>query len=441
MHWTSDDRLADLVQRLAGDTPLPLMRRVRTLGGTPAVADVAAEVGAEVRRLLGSTGPVAAGTPVAVGVGSRGIANIALIVKTVVDELIAAGFAPFVVPAMGSHGGGTAEGQTEVLTGYGITPDYLGVPIRATMETVVIGEVDGVPVHLDRNVAEAGRALLVARVKPHTDFRGPIESGAAKMAAIGLGKQAGAQAIHTRGVPGLRDVMPAVGRFTARHVLVGALTLVENEFDQTCLVRALTADEIGGPVEEALLQKARACLPKLPAADIDVLVVEQMGKDISGVGLDPNVTGRWLVNGSDEPDDGPWVRSLVVLRVTESSHGNAIGMGLADFVPARFAQQVDVVQSYVNVLTAGWAGLRRGRLPMVLPTDHDVVIAAAMASGRGGDPRIVWIRDTLHTRVCAVSKALWDTAQADPGLELFGPQFALPFDDSGALAAFTERTQ
>ncbi|WP_432824615.1 hypothetical protein [Dactylosporangium sp. CA-092794] len=437
MRWSVDDRLTGLVEQYTGGLRLPPMRRARSLRASEEVPDVAEAVSAEVRRLLAGAGGDGGGAPIAVGVGSRGIAGIALIVRTVVAELAAAGFAPFVVPAMGSHGGATAPGQAEVLAGYGITEEYLGVPIRATMDTVVIGEVGGVPVHLDRNVAEAGRALLVARIKPHTDFHGPIESGAAKMAAIGLGKRAGAQAIHRLGVPGLRDVMPRIGRYIAARVLLGALTVVENEFDRTGVVRALRPEEIGAAGESELLELARAGLPRLPAGDLDVLVVDRMGKDVSGVGLDPNVTGRWLVNGVPEPP-GRQIRSLAVLSLSEASHGNAIGVGLADFVPARLVEQVDVEQSYVNVLTAGWAGLGRGRLPMVLPTDRDAVTTAVMASGRHDRPRIVWIRDTLHTRVCAVSEALWPEIGADAELELFGPAFPLPFDDTGRLAGFTD---
>jgi hypothetical protein len=435
-----DDRLSALVGQYTAGVRLPLMRQVRSCRTVAAIHDVDAEVSAEVRRLIAAFEGDAGGAPVAVAVGSRGITNMALIVRTVVAELVAAGFAPFVVPAMGSHGGATAEGQLNVLAGYGITEEYLGVPIRATMETVVIGEVDGVPVHLDRNVAEVGRALLVARIKPHTDFRGTIESGAAKMAAIGLGKRAGAQAIHRLGVPGLRDVMPAIGRFISSRMLLGAVTVVENDFDQISLVRALMPDEIGAAGEAELLAVARAGLPRLPVDDIDVLIVDQMGKDVSGVGLDPNVTGRWLINGISETG-GPQIRSLAVLRVSQTSHGNATGIGLADFVPSRLVEQIDLEQSYVNVLTAGWAGLQRGRLPMVLPTDRDVVATAAVASGRHDNPRIVWIRDTLHTRFCGVSEALWEDIGSDPELELFGPTYPLPFTAAGDLAAFTDEPE
>jgi hypothetical protein len=432
MRWPNDGRLSAVVDRCAAGITLPTMRSVRWRADAVRVADVAAAVTAEMDGLLSLAKDEPKGGSIAVAVGSRGVANIEIVVRTVVTRLRAAGYDPFIVPAMGSHGGATAAGQAEVLASYGITEANIGAPVRATMDTVVIGEVDGVPVHLDSHVAEAGRALLVCRIKPHTDFSGSIESGAAKMAAIGLGKQSGAQAIHRLGILGLRQTMPAVARIIASRVLLGALTLVENQFDETALVRALRPTEIGSHAETELLELARAALPNLPSEDIDVLIVDEMGKDISGAGLDPNVTGRWLVNGLPEPGHRQ-VRCLAVLGLTEASHGNAIGIGLADFIPARLAEQIDLEPFYMNVLTAGWAGLRRGRLPLVLPTDLDVVRAALAASGRGHDARVVWIRDTLHTGVCSVSRALWSELESKPELSLVGTEYELPFDADGGL--------
>ncbi|GAA5187166.1 hypothetical protein GCM10023322_34900 [Rugosimonospora acidiphila] len=452
--WTSDPRRSDLVARVGARVRLPSMRLVRRRGAPSRIADLDGVARAEVRRAIGGaagiggprrgaagigaaeSGAAGDGAPVAVAVGSRGIAHLAELVAAAVDELRRAGFAPFIVPAMGSHGGGTAEGQAAVLAGYGITEQRLGVPVRAGMDTEVVGEVDGVPVHLDRYVARAGRAFLVARVKPHTDFRGGIESGAAKLAAIGLGKQAGAQELHGRGIEGLRETMPAVGRYLADRYLLGALAVVEDEFDETLVVRGLVPGDIGRAGERELLELARRSLPRLPVeGGIDVLVVSRMGKDISGTGMDPNVIGRWLVPGLAEPDPAP-VRAVVALNLTEASHGNAIGVGLADFVPARLVSGIDLDAFYLNVMTAGWAGLRRGRLPVVLPTDRDAIVAALAVCGpeAARRPRLVWIRDTLHTQVCAVSEALW--SGLDDGVEPdAGEPFALPFDAHGALPA------
>jgi hypothetical protein len=439
MRWPADPGLTEVLRRVSAAVRLPRMSMVSRRGTPAHIDDLETEVRGVVRRLAGDApgGDVpGGGAEIAVGVGSRGIAGIGRIVAAAVGELRRAGFRPFIVPAMGSHGGGTAQGQREVLASYGITAESHGVPVRATMRTVVVGEVAGTPVHLDRNVAAAGRAILIARVKPHTDFRGHIESGAAKMAAIGLGKQAGAQALHGQGIEGLRTVMPAIGRFVADRYLLGAVVVVEDEFDQTMTVQGLAPAEIGRDGEAALLTVARAALPRLPVAAMDVLVVDRMGKDISGTGLDPNVIGRFLVPELPEPQPAP-VRAIVVLDLTAASHGNAIGVGLADFIPERLVSRIDLSAFYVNVLTSGWAGLRRGRLPMVVPTDRDAILAAVAVCGPDAATaaRIVWIQDTLHTATCAVSEALWPVVADDPDLRLVGEPFALTFDASGRLSA------
>jgi hypothetical protein len=410
--------------------PLGLVRRTTTPGR---LDDVGGAARAAVGRIVAASGPTRG--PVAVGVGSRGIAGLHEIVTAVIGELRTAGFEPFVVPAMGSHGGGTAEGQREVLAGYGISERALGVPIRATMETEVVGEVEGLPVHVDRHVVEAGRALLVSRVKPHTDFRGRIESGAAKMAAIGLGKQPGAAALHALGVPGLRDLMPAVGRFVAARFLLGAVAIVENEFDETESITGLLPADVGAAREAELLEQARTSLPRIPFDELDVLVVEQIGKDISGTGMDPNVIGRWLMAGLEEPSPPP-VRCIVALGLSPGSHGNALGVGLADFVSQRLVDAIDLDVSYTNGLTAGWAGLKRLRLPIALPSDREAIATAVATCGRWADEpvRLVWIEDTLHTRVLAASEPLLAEAASRPDLELVGDGFAFPFDEAGTLA-------
>jgi hypothetical protein len=429
--------MAELVGHLAASVELPQVGLVAQRQTTPSLEDVTGTARAEVRRLVeaaaGEPGAAAPGA-IAVGVGSRGIAHLADIVTVVVSELVRGGYQPFVVPAMGSHGGGTAAGQLEVLEGYGITEGALGVPVRATMDTVVIGDLDGVPVHIDRHVAEAGQAFLVARIKPHTDFRGPIESGPCKMAAIGLGKQAGAATLHGLGLAGLRDVMPEAGRFTARRILLGALAIVENEADETASITGLDGSQVGGPTETDLLEQARLSLPRIPFSHLDVLVIERIGKDISGTGMDPNVAGRWMVTGLAEPDPLP-VRSIVALDLTDASHGNALGMGLADFVAQRLADKVDPVKVAMNAITSGWAAIGRSRTPIVMPSDRDAVVAALASCGRTtGGARLAWIRDTLHTSTMAVSTALWAEVGDHEGLTGLRPPIDLPFDARGDLA-------
>lgn len=417
------------LQRLAGSllegVRPPPMGLVRQKLDPPVLEDVEAATRAEVRRVLSGSAP----RPVAVGLGSRGIAGIGRIASAVVEELRELGFEPFVVPAMGSHGAATAEGQAELLAGYGIERSL----IRATMETTVIGQVDGLDVHVDRHVAEAGAVFLVNRVKPHTSFRGPVESGLAKMCAIGLGKQAGAAVMHSRGPAGLRELIPAGARLVAeRGLLLGGLAVLENQRDQTAAVHGVAASEVGGNGEAVLLEEARRLMPRIPISDLDVLVVDRMGKDISGAGLDTNVVGRMRVIGQPEPEPNA-VTAIVVLDLTEGSHGNAMGIGTADFTTVRLLAKVDFEALYANGLTAGVIGIRRVALPYVMPTDLAAVCAAIASRGRQAPLRLAWIADTLHTEVLAVSPALLDEARARDDLEVVRELEPMPFDGEGRL--------
>lgn len=419
------------LQRLAGrlleGVEPPPVGLVRQRLDPPALADADLEpaVAAEVRRALAGVAP----RRVAVGVGSRGIAGIGRIAGAVVATLRELGFDPFVVPAMGSHGAATAEGQAEVLAGYGIDRGL----VRATMETEVVGEVDGVPVHVDRHVVEAGAVFVVNRVKPHTSFRGPVESGLAKMCAIGLGKQAGAMHVHSRGPAGLRDRIPAAARLLAgQGLLLGGLAIVENQRDRTALVRGLTAAEIGGDAEAGLLDVARRLLPRIPFADLDVLVIDRMGKDVSGAGIDTNVVGRMRVARQPEPEP-PGPIAIVALDVTDASHGNAMGIGTADFTTARVLGQIDFEALYTNALTAGVIGIQRMAIPCVMPTDLAAVCAAIASRGRDAPIRLAWIADTLHTELLAVSPALLDEASRRPDLEVARESGPMPFDAEGRL--------
>jgi hypothetical protein len=422
--------LPDL-QRLAGrllegvEPPPVALVRQRLDPPTLADPDLERAVAGEVRRALAGVAP----RRVAVGVGSRGITAIGRIAGTVVETLRELGFDPFVVPAMGSHGAATAEGQAELLAGYGIDRDL----IRATMETEVVGEVDGVPVHVDRSVVEAGAVFVVNRVKPHTSFRGPVESGLAKMCAIGLGKQPGARHMHSRGPAGLRDRIPAAaGLLAARGLLLGGLAVVENQRDRTALVRGLTAAEIGGGTEAALLDEARRLMPRIPFDDLDVLVIDRIGKDVSGAGIDTNLVGRMRVVGQPEPEP-PGPIAIVALDVTDASHGNAMGIGTADFTTARLLGRIDFEALYTNALTAGLIGIRRMTIPCVMPTDLAAVCAAISSRGRDAPLRLAWIADTLHTEVLGVSPALVEEARRRPDLEITREVEPMPFDAEGRL--------
>jgi hypothetical protein len=334
---------------------------------------------------------------------------------------------------MGSHGAATAEGQADVLAGHGIERSL----IRATMDTEVVGEVEGVPVHVDRIVLEAGAAFVVNRVKPHTSFRGPVESGLAKMAAIGLGKQAGARHMHSRGPAGLSRLVPAAARLLAeRGLLVGGLAIVENQRDTTAMLRGLAASEIGAGAEAALLDEARRLMPRIPFDDIDVLVVERIGKDVSGAGLDTNVVGRMRVVGQPEPEPRR-VTAIVALDLTDASHGNAMGIGTADFTTARLLRKIDFEALYTNALTAGVIGIQRMAIPCVMPSDLAAVCAAIASRGRDAPLRLAWIADTLHTELLGVSPALLEEARGRAGTELVREPAPMPFDAEGRLRPIT----
>jgi hypothetical protein len=353
------------------------------------------------------------GMTVAVGGGSRGLTDRVGLMRGAISGLRSLGAAPFVVPAMGSHGGATAEGQRAMLETLGMTEGAVGAEIRATMDTVEVARTDdGMPIYLDAHAAAADCVLPVNRVKPHTCFKGPIESGCTKMAVVGFGKQPGAAQIHSCGPVEMRErLLRGIDALRATGRLLGGVASVESTSGAVVRVEALSAHEVGGPAERELTEFARSLVPALPFKEIDVLIVEQGGKDISGTSIDPNVTGRFWVHGLDD-SESPSVSTIVLLGITPASGGNVLGIGFADFIPLAAAQQIDWAKTYVNCFTAGPSGVRRSRMPMVLPTEADCVKAALSMCGRGlREPkRVVRIRSTLHLDRCWVSDALRDEA-------------------------------
>ncbi|MDE0227760.1 MAG: hypothetical protein OXJ62_02765, partial [Spirochaetaceae bacterium] len=329
-----------------------------------------------------------------------------------VDWLRRHGAQPFIVPAMGSHGGATAEGQREVLAGWGITSDSMGVPVRATMAAVELGAAGDPPVRvfMDRNAHQADAVLVVNRVKPHTDFHGPVESGLIKMAVIGLGKQRGAEAIHFHGVYGLAHLIrPAFDVVRASGKLLGGVALVEDGREQTAAVRAARAADIPA-CEARCLAQARRNLAALPLDEIDVLVLDEIGKEISGTGMDTNVVGRIGIAGVAEPAS-PRVRRIVVLGLTEASHGNALGIGLADVTTRRFAQQVDHAVTNANVITSTF--LERGRMPLVAADDAEALRWAVQTCGAAvQDAAVVRVRNTLALESLLLSRPAAHRARA-----------------------------
>ena len=390
------------------DLKMPALTEVRLSVPLPTpVDDVEATTHADVvARLAGSVTP---GMTVAVGGGSRGLTDRVALLRGAISGLRALGAEPFVVPAMGSHGGAKAEGQRKMLADLGMTEESLGAEIRATMETVEVARTaDGMPLYLDRHAAGADRIFPVNRVKPHTCFKGPIESGPTKMAVVGFGKQPGAAQIHACGPVEMRNrILNGIAALRASGRLLGGVGSIESASGAVVRVRALTADEVGGQAEIELNDYARELVPALPFPQVDVLIIEKGGKDISGTTMDPNVTGRFWVHGLADLAE-PDVSTVVLLGITPISAGNVLGIGFADFIPVSVAEQIDWQKTYVNCFTAGIAGVRRARMPMVLPSEDDCIKAALSMCGRAFDQpkRVVRIESTLHMTRCWVSDAL-----------------------------------
>jgi hypothetical protein len=382
-----------------------------------AVTDVEATAHRQVvERLAGS---VDKGMTVAVGAGSRGLVERVGLLRGAISGLRELGAQPFVVPAMGSHGGATAEGQRSMLETLGMTEEAIDCEIRATMDTIQVARTpDGMPLYLDRNAAGADRIMPVNRIKPHTCFKGPIESGLTKMAVVGFGKQPGAAQIHACGPEEMRNrLLNGIAALKGTGRLLGGVGSLESADGHVVSVRALTADEVGADAEISLTDEARDLVPPLPFSVIDVLIIEQGGKDISGTTLDPNVTGRFWVHGLADAES-PRVSTIVLLGITEASGGNVLGIGFADFIPASVAAGINWQKTYVNCFTAGPSGVRRSRMPMVLPTENDCIKAALSMCGKAIDEpkRVVRIRSTLHLTRCWVSDAL--LSQLPPGAEI-----------------------
>ena len=343
------------------------------------------------------------GCTAAVLAGSRGIRHIDCIVKTVVKTLLAAGVRPFIVPAMGSHGGGTSEGQEEILKSYGITEETMGVPIHSSMETEVIGFTpEGIEVHFSKPAMEADYVIPVCRVKPHTDFSGPIESGICKMLAIGGGKHNGCSRLHREGFPALAHIIPdAAGVIIDRVEIPFALAIVENAFDKTHTIEAVPGSEIFSR-EPELLDLAKSLMPRIKFDDVDVLIVEQIGKNISGTGMDPNIIGR--DSYGQIPGAVPRVKRIIIEDLTEDSHGNAIGFGMADFILRRAFEKVDLEMTYTNGMASG--NPEGARIPVIAETEEEALRAAIQTCPHTdmNDPKIVRIRDTLHLSEIEISE-------------------------------------
>jgi hypothetical protein len=411
---------------------LPTIARVHQTFRQPEVADVPAAVAAAIRgsRIASRVRP---GGSVALTVGSRGIAGIDRIARAAVEALRGLGLNPFVVAAMGSHGGGTAEGQRALLAELGVNEAAIGCPVRCEIETVRLGANSfGLPIHFDRNAYEADGIVLLNRIKPHTSFTGRYESGLLKMLTIGLGKREGAAQVHKLGLPGLLTLLPEVGAWLLRRTPVAlGLGLIENAEERTARVVAVEPEELLD-VEPRLLDEARGLLARLPFDQIDVLVVGELGKNYSGTGLDPNVIGRQRIETM--PDlPRPVVTRLAVLDVSAESRGNALGIGLADLTTDRLVRALDPEPIRVNCLTSNF--LTRARVPLSLPGDRDVIAACLDTCWRTSraEARMVLIPNTLELTTFWVTPPLAVEVGAHPDLRRAGDFVPLPFDDEGNL--------
>ncbi len=423
----------EAVRELRYDAPFPRLLPVRQRIQAPRIDDVAAATAAALEPLRGRIRP---GMTVALTAGSRGIHDKPTVVRAAGAWLRAAGAEPFVVPAMGSHGGATAEGQVTMLAELGMTEESLGMEIRSTMDTVELGRVqDGPMAHLDRNAAGADGILVINRVKAHTDFKGDLESGLAKITAIGLGKQRGAEGIHVYGPANLGTWIPLVARrITDTGKVLGGIAIVENAYDRAARIEFVQPEEIGGGHERRLLEEAKALMGRLPFDTLDVAVIDVMGKDKSGSGMDTNVIGRMMIRGSAE-FPRPHIANIAVLDISDASHGNAIGLGLADFIPFRILEKIDLRSSYINAMTSGLGGPQRGQIPMAMPTDRDAIAAAILTCGRADldHCRLVRMPDTLDLQQLLVAESMRAEVEADPQLEILGEPVPMTFDPDGAL--------
>lgn len=413
---------------------IPHVQLVRQTAPQPTVADVAGEVR---RQWLGSKTAkrIKPGMRVAVGCGSRGIQNYRVIAKATIDALTELGAKPFVVAAMGSHGGATAAGQRELLASYEIDEAHLGVPVLTDMDAVTIGTNSvGQPVWWDKNALAADAVVTVSRVKPHTDFRGDFESGILKMLVIGFGKRHGADQVHSFGPRGLRDMIPAAGKVIVEKTpFIGGLAILENLNEQTAKLEVVDRDDLWNR-EPVLLIEARKLLGRLPFKALDVLVIGECGKNYSGAGMDPNVVGRMLIEASPEVEtNDPKITRIGVLDVSPESHGNATGIGIADLTTTRALTGIDQVAFRMNNLTA--RSLWRSKLPLAFDTDREVIEACLDTCWQPDIPNVKFglIPNTLEVAEVWISAALVAEAKEVPHLDFVGGPQPLPFDSAGNL--------
>ncbi len=410
---------------------IPPLARVRLRQPeTPALDDPIGQIAAAMDEMAGLFA-LPRGSSVAVAVGSRGVARIEEIVRTAVNWLKTRGFKPFIVPGMGSHGGGAAEGQVSVLAKLGVSEETMGCPIKATMETVTYGEIEGgLSCHFDARAAHADGVLVINRIKAHTSFPRPVESGLTKMVAVGLGKAEGARQVHMIGPRGFLEVLPKLAaRLIERAPLSAGIAVVENAEKQISHVEVAAPKDFC-EVDERLLIQAKAAMARLPLTRIDGLIVEEVGKEISGAGIDPAISGRTDIRGVDNPAE-PFIHKIAALNLTERTDGNGIGVGMADYIPRCTADRLDLKAMYMNAVSA--TILEKAFIPIVLPDDLTCIRALVATCWAAGVPRICQIRSSAHLDRIAVSAPLLEELRAAGHLLDEEPPAPLAFDGAGRL--------
>ena len=423
-----------VVSQLLAGVPIPRMFRARQIFPQEHIepADIPAAVMAQLDREPFRS-KVQPGMEIAITAGSRGIANVDIITKAVVDFVKSRGATPFIVPAMGSHGGATAEGQLDILAGYGITPETMGCEIRSSMEVVELGVSDtGMPVYMDKNAYHADGIIISCRLKPHNAFRGPYESGPCKMMTVGLGKQKGAERVHAEGMGKIGKNIPSMAKVALEKApILFAIPCLENAYDQTWKLEAIDKDDILDR-EPELLKEAFAHMPSLLVGECDVLIVDETGKNYSGTGVDPNITGTF---STEYAHGGVKVQRTCFLDLSEASHGNSLGVGLANVITKRFFDKIDLEMMYPNCITS--TVLTSARIPCIVATDKEA-IQMCIRTCNGIDqnhPRVIRIPNSLHIGSIMLSEAYYEDVKAGKwtGLEAVSEPEKLQFDGQGAL--------
>lgn len=419
-----------IVESLLKDVAIPRFVRVRQHFPDDHIPPE--KIPGAVVELLADSGAASAlkpGMRVCLTCGSRGIDNIVAITRAVADYCRQKGALPFAIPAMGSHGGASAEGQLAVLHSLGITEETIGCPIHSSMETVQIGHTEeGQPVYIDRNAAEADGIILINRIKPHTSFRGKYESGLMKMMAIGLGKQRGAETCHAEGFGQMHRKVPLFGGAILRNApILFGLGILENAHDRTAQLHVLMPEEIEER-EPILLQEAFRLMPSIGFPECDVLIVDEIGKNISGCGMDPNISGVFALPGMT---GGIRAQRRCILSLTEETHGNGYGMGAADAVTDRLFRQLDLAQIYPNSITSTSLGF--SKIPLIMPTDRAAIALCIRTCNKldKDAPRIIRIRNTLALGEMEISEAL--IPEMTENMEIISEPYSLPFDENGNL--------